>query len=72
MRSVLSNNSYNIVTSLAEKSKSLQLYDTYIQDAQAQGLQDCVQLFQQLKQQDDQAVEQLKQHVQTLAQQGQF
>jgi len=69
---MLSNNSYNIVSALSEKSKGLQLYDKYIQDAQAQGLQDCVQLFQQLKQQDDQAVEQLKQHVQMLAQQGQF
>ncbi len=69
---MLNNNSYNIVSELSEKSKALQLYDTYVQDAQEAGSEECVQLFQQLKQQDEQAVEQLKQHVQMLAQQGRF
>lgn len=69
---VLNNNEYNVVSLLSEKSKGLQLYDTYVQDAQAQGLDECVQLVQQFKQQDEQAVEQLRQHVQMLVQQGQF
>ncbi len=60
---MLNNNSYNIVSELSEKPKALQLYDTYVQDAQEVGSQECVQLFQQLKGQDEQAVEQLKQHV---------
>lgn len=69
---MLNNNSYNIITVLHDKSEALAVYDKYIQDAQAAGSQDCVQLFQQLQQQDQQNVETLKQHVQMLVQNGQF
>lgn len=69
---MLNNNSYNIVTALHAKSEALSLYPKYIQDAQEAGSQECAQLFQQFQQQDEQAVETLRQHVQMLVQQGQF
>ncbi len=69
---MLNNNSYNIITTLHNKSEALTAYDKYIQDAQEAGSQDCAQLFRQFKQQDEQAVQTLKQHVQMLVESGQF
>ncbi|MBA2364120.1 MAG: hypothetical protein H0V86_11390 [Chloroflexia bacterium] len=69
---MLDNNSYNIITALHNKSEALTTYDKYIQDAQDAGSQECVQIFQQFQQQDEQAVEQLKQHVQLLVNNGKF
>lgn len=69
---MLDNNSFNIVTTLHNKSEGLQAYDQYIADAEAAGSPDCVALFQQFKQQDQQAVEELKRHVQMLVQNGKF
>ena len=69
---MLRNNSYNLVVSLANKSDALQVYGKYIQDAEAEGSQECVQLFQQFKQQDEQAAEALRQHIEMLVQRGQF
>lgn len=69
---MLKDNSYNIVTSLSEKAKALSMYDQYISDAQEADSPECAQLFQQLKQQDEQAIEQLNQHVQMLVQNGKW
>lgn len=69
---MLNNNSYNIVATLHNKSEAATVYDKYVQDAQEAGSQECVQLFQQLKEQDSQNVETLKQHVQMLIERGQF
>ena len=55
---------YDMVTLLYEKSKGLQAYDKYMQDAQISP--PCAQLLQQLRQQDEDAVRQLKDHVQQL------
>ncbi|MDP9379656.1 MAG: hypothetical protein M3Q29_05810 [Chloroflexota bacterium] len=69
---MLNNNSYNIVTALHDKSEALAVYDKYIQDAEAAGSQECVQLFRQLQQQDEQNVQTLRQHVEMLVQNGKF
>jgi hypothetical protein len=55
---------YDMVTLLYEKSKGLQAYDKYLQDAQ--GSPPCTQLLQQLRQQDEDAVRQLQDHVKQL------
>ena len=55
---------YDMVTLLYEKSKGLQAYDKYMQDAQ--NSPPCTQLLQQLRQQDEDAVRQLQDHVKQL------
>lgn len=55
---------YDMVTLLYEKSKGLQAYDKYMQDAQSSP--PCTQLLQQLRQQDEDAVRQLQDHVKQL------
>ncbi len=55
---------YDMITLLYEKSKGLQAYDKYLQDAQSSP--PCVQLLQQLRQQDEDAVRQLQDHVKQL------
>lgn len=69
---MLNNNSYNVITTLQNKSEALNVYDKYIQDAQAVGSQECVELFQRYQQRDQEAVEELKQHVQMLVNNGKF
>lgn len=60
----LDNLTFDMITLLYEKSKGLEAYDKYMRDAQASP--ECAQLLQQLRQQDEQAVQQLQQHVREL------
>jgi hypothetical protein len=53
----IDNLTYDLVTVIHEKSKGLEAFSKYLQDAQ--GNQKCSQLFQQIQQQDQQAVQQL-------------
>jgi hypothetical protein len=48
---------YDLITVIAEKSKGLEAYDKYEQDSQ--GNSQAQQIFQQLRQQDQQAVQSL-------------
>lgn len=57
----LDNLTYDLVTVLYEKSKGLEAYDTYLKDAQND--QQIRQLFEQMRQQDEQFVQQLSQHL---------
>jgi len=57
----IDNLTYDIITLIYEKSKGLEAYDKYMKDAQAN--QECAQLFQRLRQQDEEAVRELKQHL---------
>ena len=52
---------YDLVTVLYEKSKALEAYDKYQRDAQ--GDQEISQLFQQIRQQDEQHIQQLREHL---------
>lgn len=67
---MLNNNSFNLITALSNKSEALTVYDKYIQDAQEAGSQECVQLWQEFKQQDEQAVQRLKERVEMLVKGG--
>ena len=58
----IDNLTYDIITLIYEKSKGLEAYDKYLKDAQGQ--QECAQLFQRLRQQDEEAVRELRQHLQ--------
>lgn len=58
----LDNLTYDLITLIYEKSKGLEAYDKYIRDANDD--QQVGQLLQQLRQQDEQAIQQLWQHLQ--------
>jgi hypothetical protein len=57
----LENLTYDVITILYEKSKALEAYDKYLKDAQ--GDQQLVQVFQQIRQQDEQQIRLLQQHL---------
>ncbi len=59
------NEVYNVVTVLANKLQGLAAYDKYQADGSAND-----QVWQQLRQQDEQAVRQLLQQLEQFAQQG--
>lgn len=57
----LDNLTYNIVTMLYEKSKGLEAYDKYLRDAQ--GDSEIKNLLEQIRRDDEQHIQQLKQHL---------
>ncbi len=62
---IVDNEVYNVISTLANKLEALAAYDKYAQDGQAND-----QLWQQLRQQDQQAVRQLLQQLAHFAEQG--
>lgn len=61
---------YDLLTVLQSKAEAVQSYNTYIQDAQQADSQPCVQLLQKLQQEDMKQVEEIRQHLQQVMQQG--
>ena len=59
--SPMDNRTYNLIASLHSKLEGLAAYEKYLQDAQ--GDQQCQQLFQQLMQDDRRHAEQLRQEL---------
>jgi len=55
----LDNLTYDLITVIQEKSKGLEAYDKYLQDAASN--QQCSSLLQRVRQQDEQAVQELTQ-----------
>jgi hypothetical protein len=53
----IDNLTYDLITVIHEKSKGLEAYQQYLQDSQ--GNQKCTQIFQQIQQQDQQAIQSL-------------
>jgi hypothetical protein len=65
----LDNLTFDLITILYEKSKGLEAYQKYIKDAGSN--QEVRQIFEQMVQQDQQAIQQLQQQLATLlSQQG--
>jgi hypothetical protein len=62
---IVENEVYNVIATLANKLEALAAYDKYAQDGQAND-----QLWQQLRQQDQQAVRHLMQQLAHFAEQG--
>ena len=62
---IVDNEVYNLLTVLANKLQGLAAYDKYQADGSANA-----QVWQQLRQQDEQAVRQLLQQLEQFAQQG--
>lgn len=57
----LDNLTYDIITILHEKSKALEAFDQYIDDANDDDIRE---LFEDIRDQDERAIEQLQQHLQ--------
>ncbi len=62
---VVDNEVYNLITTVATKLQGLAAYDKYQQDGQAND-----PIWQELRQQDEQAVRRLMQQLEQFAQQG--
>jgi predicted ribosome quality control (RQC) complex YloA/Tae2 family protein len=60
----LDNITYNVITVLHEKSKGLEAYDKYLQDVQ--GNDEVKQIFEEIRQQDEQSVQRLQDVLRTL------
>jgi hypothetical protein len=58
----LDNLTYDIITVLHEKSKGLEAFDRYMKDVQ--GEQELQQVFEQMRQSDQNFLQQLQQHLQ--------
>lgn len=61
---------YDLLAVLKNKAEAVQLYDTYVQDAQQANSEPCVQLLQKLKQADLEQVQDLRHHLQEVMKNG--
>lgn len=66
----ISNLEYDLLTVLQNKAEAMKAYETYIQDAQSMQSQPCVELFQKIKQQDAQHIQEIRHHLQQVMQHG--
>lgn len=68
--SAISDLEYDLLTALQNKAEAVKAYETYIQDAQQMNSQPCVQLFQKLREQDQQTAQEIRHHLQQVMQNG--
>jgi hypothetical protein len=54
---------YDWLTVLQSKAEGLNAYEKYIQDAEKEGSQECVELFRRLHERDAQMVEEVRDHL---------
>lgn len=58
---------YNIITVIHEKSKGLEAFDRYLEDARGDEVED---LLQEIREQDERAIEELQDHLSRLLNEG--
>ncbi|KKD38040.1 MAG: hypothetical protein WAN66_13755 [Limnoraphis robusta] len=61
---------YDLIALLKNKSEAVQIYNTYIEDAQNTDSDACVELFKKLQQQERQQAEEVRRHLQEVMQKG--
>ncbi|WAL58208.1 hypothetical protein [Thermocoleostomius sinensis] len=61
---------YDLVAVLKNKAEAVQLYETYIQDAQKADSQPCVELLRQIQQTEMNQVQEIRRHLQEVMQKG--
>lgn len=64
--------SYDLLSVLQSKLDAIAIYEQYIEDAKEAGNGQVEQLFEQIKQQDEQAAEKLTNTLETMVKSGQF
>lgn len=67
---VISDLEYDLLAVLKNKSDAVQLYETYMQDAQQAGSQPCMELLQKLQQADKEHAQEVRRHLQEVMQKG--
>jgi len=67
---MLSNVLFDLVSGIQNKSEALAIYDTYIRDAQSQGCSECANLWQQMKQRDEEDLARLTTELEKHAKRG--
>lgn len=60
---VVSNLEYDWLTVMQNKAEALQAYDKYIQDAREANSEECVELFNQLKQTEADQIREIRKHL---------
>lgn len=68
--SPISNLEYDLLTVLHNKAEAMKAYDTYINDAQSSNSQPCVELFQKLRDNESQQIQEIRNHLQQVMQHG--
>ena len=58
----LDNNTYNVITVIHEKSKGLEAFDQYLENAD----EDLREIFEEIREQDTRVIEQLQDHLRRL------
>jgi hypothetical protein len=58
----LDNNTYNVITVIHEKSKGLEAFDQYLEDAD----ENLREIFEEIREQDTRVIEQLQEHLRRL------
>jgi hypothetical protein len=58
----LDNNTYNVITVIHEKSKGLEAFDQYLEDAD----ENLREIFEEIREQDTRAIEQLQENLRRL------
>ncbi|NEQ33111.1 MAG: hypothetical protein F6K04_19285 [Leptolyngbya sp. SIO4C5] len=61
---------YDWLTVLQSKAEALQAYDKFIEDAEAANSQPCVEMFKKLRETDKEQVQQIRQHLMSVMQNG--
>lgn len=61
---------YDLLALLKNKSEAVQIYNTYIQDAQNTDSQACVELFKKLQQEEIKQAEEVRGHLKEVMQKG--
>ncbi|MFQ4139795.1 hypothetical protein PGN35_026125 [Nodosilinea sp. PGN35] len=62
-QSVVSDLEYDWLTVMQNKAEALQAYDKYIEDARKANSEECVELFNRLKQTESEQVQEIRQHL---------
>lgn len=61
---------FDMVTVLHSKGEAVNAYEKYMRDAQSENSQECMKLFEKLKDQDESAIMEVKEHLSQLLQHG--
>lgn len=67
---VINDLEYDLLAVLKNKSDAVQLYDTYVKDAESAGSQPCVQLLKKLQDEDRKHAEEVRNHLKEVMQKG--
>jgi rubrerythrin len=69
-KKAVNNLEFDLLSILKNKAEAVQIYDTYIEDAQQAGSQPCAELLQKLQEEDAKHVQEVRQHLQEVMQKG--